>query len=304
MSAAIEPRPVPQAMIQRKSASLIRVFACDLQPQVDRRDLACCPRAPLTRRQRHTIYGWQSHPRPIVSPILPPAPDRTSPDGQDPDDLAERLEEFIHPQVKPLSVVLTEAASQIGSELKETNGTRVTVGQLVEHLSSRGLAPLVLLVALLNVVTIIPGSSTILGMPLVFLGLGLVIGARRIWLPARVRRWSFEFSALEKTVLRGVPWLQKIERLARPRFWLWPGMEAMADRAYGVLVLVFALMITLPVPFGNTMPAITITLISLGFTARDGLWVLAGLVTGTLAVGVILGFAGAAAFLGMQVFGG
>ena len=179
------------------------------------------------------------------------------------------------------------------------------VPQVVKYLETPpDEAALTDLLALLNVVTIIPGSSTILGMPLVFLGLGLVMSARHIWLPARVRRWSFEFSALEKTVLRGVPWLQKIERLARPRFWLWPGMEAMADRAYGVLVLVFALMITLPVPFGNTMPAITITLISLGFTARDGLWVLAGLVTGTLAVGVILGFAGAAAFLGMQVFGG
>lgn len=239
-----------------------------------------------------------------MSPTPSPASDRTSPSGQEPDDLAERLEKFIHPEVKPLSVVLTEAAQHIGASLQETGGSRVTVGQLVEHLSSRGLAPLVLLVALLNVVTIIPGSSTILGMPLVFLGLGLVMGARHIWLPKRVQGWSFEFTALEKTVTRGVPWLHKIERLARPRFWLWPGMEALADRLYGVLVLVFALMITLPVPFGNTMPAITITLISLGFTARDGLWVVAGLVTGTLAVGVILGFAGAAAFLGMQVFGG
>lgn len=222
---------------------------------------------------------------------IPPQDDPRA-DGQD-DPLAERVKEFLHPHVKPLSEVLQDAVVQLSG--------RVTVGELVEKLSSRGLAPLVLLMGLLNIVTIIPGSSTVLGLPLVFLGISLILGARILWLPRRLRQASFEHAGLEKTVNRAIPYLRRIERLARPRYW--PGLDGLMDRIYGALVLFFALLISLPVPFGNMMPAITITLISLGFTARDGLWVVAGLFTGAMAVGVILGFAGAAHFIGMSIFG-
>jgi len=194
---------------------------------------------------------------------------------------------------KPLSQVLIEVAS--GQD------ERITLGDLVTHLSSRGLAPLILLMGMINVVTIIPGSSTVLGLPLVFLGLSLVIGARSLWLPAGLRDRSFDRATLERGILKALPWLQKIERLAHPRFWPWG--QALLDRIYGALVLFLGLMVALPVPFGNTMPAISIILLSLGFTARDGLWVIAGLFATVLALGVVLGFAGAATVIGANLLG-
>ncbi|MCW3782381.1 exopolysaccharide biosynthesis protein [Defluviimonas salinarum] len=194
---------------------------------------------------------------------------------------------------KPLSQVLVEAVSG--------PTPRLTLGELVGHLSSRGLAPLILLMGMINVVTIIPGSSTVLGLPLVFLGLALLVGARTLWLPASLRDRSFDRAALQRGVERALPYLQRIERLAHPR--LWPWGQVLLDRIYGAIVLFLGLMVTLPVPFGNTMPAISIILLSLGFTARDGLWVVAGLFTTVLALGIVLGFAGAATVVGASLLG-
>lgn len=200
---------------------------------------------------------------------------------------------FRDPEPKPLSVVLVEAASG--------EADRIAVGDLVDHLSSRGLAPLILLMGLINVFTIIPGSSTVLGLPLVFLGLSLLIGARSLWLPARLRSKSFDRAALRRTIERGLPWLHRIERLAHPRWWPWG--QVLLDRAYGAIVLFLGLMVTLPVPFGNTMPAISIILLSLGFTARDGLWVAAGLLCTATALGIVMGVAGAVTVVGARLLG-
>lgn len=194
---------------------------------------------------------------------------------------------------KPLSQVLLDAASGTAE--------RLTLGELVGHLSSRGLAPLILLMGMINVFTIIPGSSTVLGLPLVFLGFSLLVGARTLWLPAGLRDRSFDRATLARGIARARPYLERIERLAHPRWWPWG--QALLDRAYGAVVLFLGLLVTLPVPFGNTMPAIAIILLSLGFTARDGFWVLAGLATMALALGIVLGFAGAATLIGANLLG-
>ncbi len=215
-------------------------------------------------------------------PVLPPDRDGLTIHGP-----------FRDPEPRPLSVVLVEAAAG--------EAERITVGELVDHLSSRGLAPLILLMGLINVFTIIPGSSTVLGLPLVFLGLSLLIGARSLWLPARLRAKSFDRAKLRRTIDLALPWLHRIERLAHPRGWPWG--QALLDRAYGAIVLFLGLMITLPVPFGNTMPAISIILLSLGFTARDGLWVAAGLLATATAFGIVMGVAGAVTVAGARLLG-
>lgn len=198
---------------------------------------------------------------------------------------------FVRP--KPLSEVLIEAVA--------IDRDRVTVADLVSHLSSRGLAPLILLMGILNVVTIIPGSSTVMGLPLIFMGIAVILNSRRLWLPEWLAARSFDRVLLQRAVLRAVPYLQKIEKLARPRFW--PRGGWILDRTYGIVVLGFSLMITLPIAFGNTMPAIAIILLSMGFAARDGLWVAAGLIAGSVALGILLGVAAAVTLAGASLFG-
>ena len=201
--------------------------------------------------------------------------------------------DFAHPRLKGLSALLADAA--------DGDSIYITTGELMERLSTRGLAPVVLAMGLLNIVTIIPGSSTIMGLPLIFVGISLMIGARRLWLPTRFRDRAFDRAKLKSMVDRVIPYVQKLERLAHPRYW--PGFDYVIDRAFGAFVFVMALCISLPIPFGNTMPALSIVLVSLGFMARDGLWVVAGLFLATLAVGVIIGVAGAIGMAGSSILG-
>jgi hypothetical protein len=191
--------------------------------------------------------------------------------------LRERLAAFRKPTVPKLSDIVA-AASQ-GTE------ERISLEVLAERLSARGLAPIVLVVGILNMFAVIPGTSTILGLPLLFLGLGLMAGARKLWLPASLRHRSIDRAALDAAIARAIPYLKRVERLARPRYW--PGGEWILYRVFGAVVFVAAVVIVLPIPFGNLLPAITVALIAIGFIERDGLWVLGGITVAVIEVFVI-----------------
>lgn len=200
---------------------------------------------------------------------------------------------FAHPPFARLSDMMEDAVAGLETDL--------SVDTLIRRLSVRGLAPVVLVVALLNIVTIIPGSSTIMGMPLIFLGASLIFGAQALWLPRRLREGTLNRESLQRGVARALPYVRRIERMAHPRYW--PGGDAILSRIYGALVLCLGLAIMLPIPFGNTMPAVSVVLLSLGFTARDGLWVGAGLIAGAIAVGIVTGFVFAVGLAGLRIFG-
>lgn len=203
-------------------------------------------------------------------------------------------ESFVHPRLKGLSELLVDAT--------EGHAAYITLAELVQRLSARGLAPVVLVISLLNMVSLIPGSTAILGLPLLFLGVSLMIGAKSLWLPHKLRGRNFERTKLEAMVRRIIPHIQKLERLAHPRYW--PGTNGLTDRVYGAFVFCLGLIVTLPIPFGNMLPALAIALVSLGMMARDGLWVLAGTFLATLSVGVVIGVAGAVTVAGARIFGG
>lgn len=191
--------------------------------------------------------------------------------------LAERIRAFRNTRAPSLSQILQAATAG--------QPARMSVGTLSERLSARGLAPLVLMMGVLNCFAVIPGTSTILGLPLVFLGISLVIGARRLWLPRRIRDHEFETDALRKAISKAVPYIRRIERFVRPRYW--PGGEVLTYRIYGLIVLAAGVIVVLPIPFGNLLPSITVILLSIGFVERDGLWVLGGLLFGTAVVVVL-----------------
>jgi hypothetical protein len=161
---------------------------------------------------------------------------------------------------------------------------RVSLADLMAALGDRALGALMFVFALPNTLPAPPGTSAILGTPLVLLAAQLMLGLKP-WLPRFVSRRSMPRADFEKLMLRVAPWLIKAERLLRPR------MSALAtpplEYFVGAICLVLALVIALPIPFGNIPPAIAICLLALGVLERDGLWVLAGMATAT-AAGVIV----------------
>ena len=73
----------------------------------------------------------------------------------------------------------------------------------------------------------------------------------------------------------------------------------------GMVCLVLAIVLVLPVPLGNMLPALAISLLALGVLERDGLWILAGLAAAVASAivvsGVVFALVKAAVYLVTQV---
>lgn len=81
---------------------------------------------------------------------------------------------------------------------------------------------------------------------------------------------------------RGANILKRVERMSRPR--LLPLADQ--DRLLALMCLLLAVVIAMPIPFGNLPPAICVLLIALGMIQRDGLFVAAGFSGGLLLLGL------------------
>ncbi|MDO9219084.1 MAG: exopolysaccharide biosynthesis protein, partial [Lacisediminimonas sp.] len=73
----------------------------------------------------------------------------------------------------------------------------------------------------------------------------------------------------------------------------------------GLMCLVLAVVLALPIPLGNMLPALGIAMLALGILERDGYWVAAGLAVGAGALvfvsGVVFAMIKAGLFLLTQM---
>lgn len=191
----------------------------------------------------------------------------------------------------PLSVVLFRLANDNSRE-------RISVGDLLAALGDRAIGALMFFFAAPNILPVPPGVSTLLGAPLLFLSAQLMLGMRP-WLPGVITRRSISRDDLATLVRRIVPWLAKAEKLLKPRapVLVRPPVEYFV----GLVCLVLAAILMLPIPLGNTLPALAISLLALGVLERDGVWIAIGLlasaVAGVVVSGVVWAMIKAAVFL-------
>lgn len=163
---------------------------------------------------------------------------------------------------------------------------RISVGDLLATLEDRAIGALLFIFAFPNVLPTPPGTSAVLGAPLLFLAAQLAFG-RQPWLPAIITKRSISRDDFQTLIRRIGPWLARAEKLLRPRMssLALPPMEYLV----GLVCLLLAALLVLPIPLGNMLPALAISLIALGVLERDGLWVLAGLVAAALSITVVSG---------------
>jgi hypothetical protein len=187
---------------------------------------------------------------------------------------------------------------------EDSTRERVAVGDLLAALGDRALGALLFVFAFPNILPLPPGASAVLGAPLVFLAAQLSLGMRP-WLPGIIGRRSMAHADFRTVVLRVAPWLERAEKLLRPR----ASALALPPFEYGVglICLLLAVVLVLPIPFGNMLPALAICLLALGLLERDGYSIGAGLlaaaVSAVVVSGVVFGMIKAAAFMLTQVLG-
>lgn len=187
-----------------------------------------------------------------------------------------------------------ERLSCIVEGLCSRAGQCVTVHEIRDALGERSFATLLLFFALVNLLPLPPGTTLVLGLPLMLVALQMVSGRQSVWLPEFLLSRSLTADQFRKLAEKMLPRLQWLESVVRPRYWPF-GNSRLAERVIGVVALVLGTVVTLPIPFGNWFPALACALFGLALAERDGIVLVAAAVAVVISVtmlGLVFGTAG------------
>lgn len=166
--------------------------------------------------------------------------------------------------------------SRLSDIVKSLGGHEdTTIGTLVDSLGERAFGALMFIFAVPNVIPTPPGTSAILGLPLVILTWQVMMGRQTLWLPQAVRQRKISRDMLQTFVTKVTPVMAKLERILKPRLGFIVTSNV-AERVIGLITFLLAIILFLPIPFGNIPPALAVSCIALGLAERDGLAVLVG----------------------------
>ena len=180
-------------------------------------------------------------------------------------------------------------------------GDRISAGEIMDAVGSRAYALVLLLFALPEALPLpVAGMSAIIGLPLMLMSAQVAILGTEPRLPDWIRRRSVSASIFRTVVTKAIPIFRRIERYSSAR---WEGLAG-SSRALGLVCLILAVIIALPIPLGNLPPAICVVAIAFGMLQRDGL-----IVAGALAASavVVVGMTAALSLAGsylLNLFGG
>lgn len=199
--------------------------------------------------------------------------------------------------------------SALQRALRSIDGPTVTLRELLRSIGDHGS---LLLCAILTVPFLlpvsIPGVSTVFGLAILLLGVGVTLN-RAPWLPSRVLDRPIDSGKLTEVLGRGGKLITRLEAVIKQRFGALTRGTTMG-RINGLAIVFGALLLMLPlglVPFSNTLPAFAILFLCLGISQRDGLVVLAGyaMLVATVICFAVLAATAVAAGRGLaSIFGG
>ncbi|MEO1390527.1 MAG: exopolysaccharide biosynthesis protein [Cyanobacteria bacterium J06634_6] len=158
-----------------------------------------------------------------------------------------------------------------------TRSAEVTLNEILEIAGERTFGFLFVLLSLPSALPIpAPGYSTPFGIVMFLLAVQLIIGREQPWMPDKFRKKGFERQKIQGLIGKGIPWLQKIELVARPR--LTPVCTSrVGQMVLGVAIALMSISMMIPIPLTNTLPAIGIFVTGFGLLDDDGAISLAGL---------------------------
>lgn len=163
----------------------------------------------------------------------------------------------------------------LAAVLAAQEGDKVAIGDLVNALRNRAFGILFLIFGIPNCLPMPPGIPVICGIVLGLIGLQMALGRQELWLPEWLARRTFSRAVLDTIVNRSRPYIEKFERLSRPRLEQFAG--PLARRLVGATVVLLGFILLLPIPFlGNLPPGFAVCIFGLGLVERDGGVILAG----------------------------
>ncbi|QTN18401.1 exopolysaccharide biosynthesis protein [Brevundimonas sp. AJA228-03] len=162
---------------------------------------------------------------------------------------------------RPFSTVLDD----IGAK----DDPKLYLGELINAFGERGFGALMVFFGLINAIASpVPGTTTVLGAPLLLICLHLVIRRDQLWMPAWALKSSLPRDSYRATIAKVRKPLIQIERLSRPRFSVMS--SEVSEVLIGVVTSLLAIIVMLPIFGGNLFPSLCVALFGFGLMQRDG----------------------------------
>ncbi len=169
----------------------------------------------------------------------------------------------------------------------------ISMGEINGALHERGFGVLfiVFCLPLLIPLPLPTGLGTAMSLPIFYFSFQLMFGADRPWLPAWISKKELGIDTFRKIVSKSMPMLKFIEKFLKKRVVILSSRKF--DIFLGLFILLLNIPICLPFPMSNTIPAISIIVLSLGVLEKDGIMMIVGYMIGMFAwfVCIMIGFA-------------
>lgn len=202
---------------------------------------------------------------------------------QEPDPVMEDTMHKPKRRHRPLSKVLRDFANAHQGD--------VNLGHLRTALGDRSFAAMLVVFSAINLIPILPpGSTLIFGIPPLIIAVQMILGHKSVWLPKRLLDRSFGSERFKAIMQAVTPRLRRIEHFIKPRLWPFPVM--VGERLVGVLCALLSILVILPIPGANWVPAFAMVLMGLSLSQRDGVLLTLGLVIGIGFLAFLLTIAG------------
>ncbi|MES2861750.1 MAG: exopolysaccharide biosynthesis protein [Pseudomonadota bacterium] len=164
--------------------------------------------------------------------------------------------------------------SRVLEDIGAKDDPKLYLGELVNAFGERGLGALMVFFGLINAIASpIPGSTTILGAPMLLICLQLVLRRDQLWMP----RWALDSSLPRVNYRATISKVRKpllfIERMSRPRLSIMS--SEVSEILIGIVTTLLTIIVMLPLFGGNLFPSLFVALFGFGLMQRDGALILA-----------------------------
>ncbi|BBD64663.1 hypothetical protein NIES4072_16740 [Nostoc commune NIES-4072] len=161
---------------------------------------------------------------------------------------------------------------------EEERPSKVTLPEILSLAKERIFGFLLVILSLPSALPVpAPGYSVPFGILIFLLAIQLITGTKTPWLPKRMMNYPIQLTTVQKFLKAGIPWLKRIEAIARPRLsyicTTLPGRVTI-----GIAIALMAISMMIPIPGTNTLPAMGVFVTSFGLSEDDGAISLGGLV--------------------------
>jgi hypothetical protein len=186
-------------------------------------------------------------------------------------------------RLKWLLLFWTEFMARLSVELEryflndDGSASAIAPNEILEVVGERAFGVLfVLLAALLSLPVPMAGYAVPFATILLILAAQLIVGFEQPWLPKKISKRGIERIQVQRLLKTTIPWLQQIERIARPR--LTPVCTSRLGRmVIGGAIALISIAMMIATPQTSWLPALGIFITGFGLLEDDGAIALAGL---------------------------